>query len=165
MQPKNHPLSELVRCVLFSSYVAGRGPLVRASLAAAAATGRQLRVYAVEKNPSAVVHIQAMVVSQGWEDLVTIVGQDMRLWEPPEKVCTRCVHWALGVREHLMGHESWDLPEGRDEVGGGGEGYVLVRISSGWWYLRDGRRLSQLEGHDMRLWTTYPSPLPLGTLC
>lgn len=60
--------------------------MVRASLAAAAATRRQLRVYAVEKNPSAVVHIQAMVVAQGWEEVVTIVGQDMRLWEPPEKV-------------------------------------------------------------------------------
>lgn len=65
---------------------AGRGPLVRASLAAAAATGRKLKVYAVEKNVAAVVHIQAMVVAQGWQDVVTIVGQDMRLWEPAEKV-------------------------------------------------------------------------------
>ncbi|KAA0158583.1 hypothetical protein FNF31_05334 [Cafeteria roenbergensis] len=32
---------------------AGRGPLVRRSLAAAAASGRTLRVYAVEKNPNA----------------------------------------------------------------------------------------------------------------
>ena len=35
-----------------------------------------------------VVHIEAMVVSQEWEDLVTIVGQDMWLWEPLEKVCS-----------------------------------------------------------------------------
>ncbi|KAK2973074.1 hypothetical protein RJ640_012324 [Escallonia rubra] len=34
---------------------AGRGPLVRASLQAAEETGRKLRVYAVEKNPNAVV--------------------------------------------------------------------------------------------------------------
>lgn len=75
-------------CVYMYMYMftSGRGPLVRASLAAAAASGRKLRVYAVEKNPAAVVHIQAMVVSQGWEDVVTIVGQDMRLWQPPELV-------------------------------------------------------------------------------
>jgi tRNA1(Val) A37 N6-methylase TrmN6 len=59
---------------------------VRASLAAAAATQRQLRVYAVEKNTSAVVHIQALVASQGWQEVVTIVGQDMRHWQPPELV-------------------------------------------------------------------------------
>ena len=34
---------------------AGRGPLVRCSLAAAAKTGRKIKVYAVEKNPNAVV--------------------------------------------------------------------------------------------------------------
>jgi hypothetical protein len=34
---------------------AGRGPLVRASLAAAHETQRRVRVYAVEKNPNAVV--------------------------------------------------------------------------------------------------------------
>jgi len=33
-----------------------------------------------------VVHIQAMVVAEGWQEVVTIVGQDMRLWQPPEMV-------------------------------------------------------------------------------
>lgn len=67
--------------------ISGRGPLVRASIAAAREAGRQLRVYAVEKNPAAVVHIQAMVNEQGWHDKVTIIAQDMRTWEPTEKVC------------------------------------------------------------------------------
>ena len=44
---------------------AGRGPLVRASLAAAAETGRLVRVYAVEKNPNAVVTLQSLVASEG----------------------------------------------------------------------------------------------------
>ena len=44
---------------------AGRGPLVRASLAAAAETGRRVRVYAVEKNPNAVVTLQSLVASEG----------------------------------------------------------------------------------------------------
>lgn len=44
---------------------AGRGPLVRASLKAADTTGRKLRVYAVEKNPNAVVTLQNLVISEG----------------------------------------------------------------------------------------------------
>jgi protein arginine N-methyltransferase 5 len=64
---------------------AGRGPLVRASIAAAEAVGRPLRVYALEKNPAALVHVQAMVARHpGWSRVVTIVGADMRDWDPPE---------------------------------------------------------------------------------
>jgi type II protein arginine methyltransferase len=44
---------------------AGRGPLVRASLSAAAATGRRVRVWAVEKNVNAVVHLWALVAAEG----------------------------------------------------------------------------------------------------
>ena len=44
---------------------AGRGPLVRASLRAAERTGRRLRIFAVEKNPNAVVTLQNLVVSEG----------------------------------------------------------------------------------------------------
>lgn len=44
---------------------AGRGPLVRASLKAAESTGRKLQVYAVEKNPNAVVTLQNLVISEG----------------------------------------------------------------------------------------------------
>ena len=64
---------------------AGRGPLVRASLRAAAAAQRKLRVYAVEKNPNADVTLRNLKISQGWGDAVTIVHQDMREWVAPEK--------------------------------------------------------------------------------
>jgi tRNA G37 N-methylase Trm5 len=59
---------------------------VRSSIAAARATRRKLRVYAVEKNPAAIVHIQRMVRCEGWQEIVTIVHQDMRDWTPPELV-------------------------------------------------------------------------------
>jgi protein arginine N-methyltransferase 5 len=36
-------------------------------------SGRRIRVYAVEKNPNAVVHIQAMIKNEGWESQVWIV--------------------------------------------------------------------------------------------
>ncbi|KAJ7966077.1 Protein arginine N-methyltransferase [Quillaja saponaria] len=64
---------------------AGRGPLVRASLQAAEETGRKLKVYAVEKNPNAVVTLNSLVKLEGWENLVTIVSCDMRHWDAPEK--------------------------------------------------------------------------------
>ncbi|XAR57652.1 Histone-arginine N-methyltransferase [Bertholletia excelsa] len=64
---------------------AGRGPLVRASLQAAEETGRKLRVYAVEKNPNAIVTLHSLVKLEGWENLVTIVSCDMRCWSAPEK--------------------------------------------------------------------------------
>ncbi|KAH9798407.1 protein arginine N-methyltransferase 1.5 [Citrus sinensis] len=93
---------------------AGRGPLVRASLQAAEETGRKLKIYAVEKNPNAVVtlhvccklcnyasvanimcpksgrgHLHIGILSlvrlEGWEKTVTIVSCDMRCWDAPEK--------------------------------------------------------------------------------
>ncbi|GMI89525.1 calcium underaccumulation 1, SHK1 binding protein 1, PROTEIN ARGININE METHYLTRANSFERASE 5 [Hibiscus trionum] len=64
---------------------AGRGPLVRASLQAAEETGRKLKVYAVEKNPNAVVTLHSLVKLERWENVVTIVSCDMRLWNAPER--------------------------------------------------------------------------------
>lgn len=43
------------------------------------------RVYAVEKNPNAVVTLQNRAVADGWEGTVTIVPADMREWEAPEQ--------------------------------------------------------------------------------
>nr|CAG4646084.1 EOG090X028A [Macrothrix elegans] len=63
---------------------AGRGPLVRAALQAAEKADRKIRVYAVEKNPNAVVTLQ-FLADEEWGDRVTIVSSDMRDWEAPEK--------------------------------------------------------------------------------
>lgn len=43
---------------------AGRGPLVRATLQASKRTGRAVRVFAVEKNPNAVITLHRMVAAQ-----------------------------------------------------------------------------------------------------
>eukprot|EP01114_Cavostelium_apophysatum_P020862 TRINITY_DN7112_c0_g1_i1.p1 TRINITY_DN7112_c0_g1~~TRINITY_DN7112_c0_g1_i1.p1 ORF type:complete len:622 (+),score=146.02 TRINITY_DN7112_c0_g1_i1:52-1917(+) len=64
---------------------AGRGPLVRAALTAANLAERNIRVYAVEKNPNAVITLQNLKISLKWGDRVTIVDSDMRTWEAPEK--------------------------------------------------------------------------------
>nr|CAD7409519.1 unnamed protein product [Timema poppensis] len=63
---------------------AGRGPLVRASLMAAHKADRKIKVYAVEKNPNAVVSLQAQQ-AELWKDKVTVVSCDMREFKPPEK--------------------------------------------------------------------------------
>ncbi|KAG0307180.1 hypothetical protein BGZ98_000863 [Dissophora globulifera] len=63
---------------------AGRGPLVNCSLRAAEKAGRNVRIYAVEKNPNAFVTIQNMK-AQHWGDRVNIVFSDMRTWKAPEQ--------------------------------------------------------------------------------
>uniref|UniRef100_A0A8C4HGT5 Protein arginine N-methyltransferase 5 n=1 Tax=Dicentrarchus labrax TaxID=13489 RepID=A0A8C4HGT5_DICLA len=63
---------------------AGRGPLVNASLRAARQADRKLRVYAVEKNPNAVITLENWRFEE-WGDQVTVVSCDMREWAAPEK--------------------------------------------------------------------------------
>eukprot|EP00731_Ephydatia_muelleri_P033359 Em0028g34a len=63
---------------------AGRGPLVRAALKAAQTAEKNIKVYAVEKNPGALVTLYNLQVEE-WGDSVTIVPGDMRLWNAPEK--------------------------------------------------------------------------------
>ncbi len=63
---------------------AGRGPLVAASMRASRRANTPLRVYAVEKNPNAVIHIQQLLRREGWTDSVRIVSADMRQWQAPE---------------------------------------------------------------------------------
>merc|ERR1719277_1690822 len=63
---------------------AGRGPLVTASIQAAAKADRKIKVYAVEKNPNAVVTLENLR-EDVWGDQVTVVSTDMRVWNPPEK--------------------------------------------------------------------------------
>ena len=64
---------------------AGRGPLVRASVQASQKTGVHIQVYALDKNPHAVVAIEHMILDNGWQGLVTLVHEDMREWRAPEK--------------------------------------------------------------------------------
>jgi protein arginine N-methyltransferase 5 len=71
-----------------SSYVitvvgAGRGPLVAAALMAASATGATVRVYAIEKNPNAVITLRNRVRTEAWSN-VTVIAGDMRYRCAPE---------------------------------------------------------------------------------
>ncbi|XP_046843364.1 protein arginine N-methyltransferase 5-like [Xenia sp. Carnegie-2017] len=63
---------------------AGRGPLVRASFAASKACGHAIKVYAIEKNPNAVVTLLTLKQEE-WGDNVIVVSSDMREWNAPEK--------------------------------------------------------------------------------
>ncbi|XP_068280746.1 protein arginine N-methyltransferase 5 [Nyctibius grandis] len=62
---------------------AGRGPLVHAALRAGRQAGRRLRLYAVEKNPNAVVTLESWQYEE-WGAQVTVVARDMREWRAPE---------------------------------------------------------------------------------
>ncbi|XP_044143821.1 protein arginine N-methyltransferase 5 [Bufo gargarizans] len=63
---------------------AGRGPLVNASIRAAKQAERLIKVYAVEKNPNAVITLEGWRYEE-WGSQVTVVSSDMREWNPPEK--------------------------------------------------------------------------------
>lgn len=63
---------------------AGRGPLVDRVINAVKITGVAVRIYVVEKNPTAVVTLQHRA-RDDWGDFdVTIVATDMRHWQAPE---------------------------------------------------------------------------------
>lgn len=64
---------------------AGRGPLVRAAIAAMKKSDRKVKkIYAVEKNPNAVVTLENMK-EEMWGNTVEVVSCDMRVWEAPQK--------------------------------------------------------------------------------
>ena len=65
---------------------AGRGPLIRSAMKASARSGRKVAIWAVEKNPNAIIHIQTMLKEEGWEDLVALIFADMREWRAPNDV-------------------------------------------------------------------------------
>jgi type II protein arginine methyltransferase len=66
---------------------AGRGPLVKCALRAAKRAGDvPIKVYALDKNPNAVITLRHMKRALGWTDLqVEVVHCDMRSWQPPER--------------------------------------------------------------------------------
>ena len=63
---------------------AGRGPLVRASFNAAREAQRKVKMYAVEKNPNAIVTLETLNEEE-WNGAVTVVSTDMRQYDAPEK--------------------------------------------------------------------------------
>lgn len=63
---------------------AGRGPLVRASFNAAKDACRKVKMYAVEKNPNAIVTLETLNKEE-WNNSVTVVSSDMRHYDAPEK--------------------------------------------------------------------------------
>jgi len=63
---------------------AGRGPLVRASFNAAKEAQRKVKLYAVEKNPNAIVTLETLNEEE-WNGAVTVVSSDMRHYDAPEK--------------------------------------------------------------------------------
>jgi protein arginine N-methyltransferase 5 len=62
---------------------AGRGPLVRAALAALQELGNlsvPFHIYAIEKNPSAIIFLESMARHDvTWKDKVTVIHSDMRM--------------------------------------------------------------------------------------
>ncbi|GAM20427.1 hypothetical protein SAMD00019534_036020 [Acytostelium subglobosum LB1] len=64
---------------------AGRGPLIKAAILASQEAQRTIKVFAVEKNPNAIVTLRNRIVMEQWQDIVTIVECDMRHWQTTER--------------------------------------------------------------------------------
>ncbi|CAD7703043.1 unnamed protein product, partial [Ostreobium quekettii] len=78
-------LGEEAKAIVLMVVGAGRGPLVAASLKASSRAARRLKVYAIEKNPNAVVTLLNRREDDGWGNRVEVVAADMRSWEAPEQ--------------------------------------------------------------------------------
>ncbi|EAL63731.1 protein arginine methyltransferase [Dictyostelium discoideum AX4] len=59
---------------------AGRGPLVNSSIQASIEANKFVKVFAVEKNPNAIVTLRNRIIMEGWEEIVTVIDSDMRDW-------------------------------------------------------------------------------------
>lgn len=79
------PEERATRTTVIMVLGSGRGPLVSATLRAANEdVNCKVKVYAVEKNPNAVVTLETLK-QEVWGDSVTVVSCDMRVWQAPEK--------------------------------------------------------------------------------
>lgn len=63
---------------------AGRGPLVVAVRSASSRAKIDVQIWAVEKNPNAVVTLRHRCKLEGWTN-VEVVSEDMRFWSAPRK--------------------------------------------------------------------------------
>ena len=66
---------------------AGRAPLVKACFKAASELNRKVFVYAIEKNPNAIITINSYLAKNKNElkDKLAVVCKDVRTWDAPEK--------------------------------------------------------------------------------
>jgi protein arginine N-methyltransferase 5 len=77
------PTSSTSGAVVIAVAGSGRGPLVTRALRASQATGVEVEVWAVEKNPNAYVLLQRHNEFE-WGRKVNIVKTDMRAWKGPQ---------------------------------------------------------------------------------
>lgn len=79
---ERHPgAGEAGNAVVLMVLGAGRGPLVDAALRAAEGWPGKLRIFAIEKNPTALVTLQHRARDDWAQHDVTVVGTDMRAWD------------------------------------------------------------------------------------
>ena len=77
------PTSSTTGAVVIAVVGSGRGPLVTRALRASEATGVEVEVWAIEKNPNAYVLLQRHNEFE-WGRRVNVVKTDMRAWKGPQ---------------------------------------------------------------------------------
>ena len=76
--------SSLDGSVVIAVVGSGRGPLVTRVLDASRTTGIKVTVWAIEKNPNAIVILEQHN-RDDWDNVVTVVNSDMRSWSGPTR--------------------------------------------------------------------------------
>eukprot|EP00210_Caulerpa_lentillifera_P008346 g7960.t1 len=79
------PYEEKGSTVVLMVLGAGRGPLVELALEAARDCGRRIRIYAIDKNPYALLNLEVKAQEANWGETVVTVCEDMRNWVAPEQ--------------------------------------------------------------------------------
>lgn len=82
---QNKPRSAPGERVVIAVVGAGRGPLVERALRAGKTSGVAVDVWAIEKNPSAFVHLQRRNRNE-WDSRVHLLQSDMRTWKGPSYI-------------------------------------------------------------------------------
>lgn len=89
-KPTSHPDGRIVIAIVG----AGRGPLVDCAIRAGTALNQLVDIWAVEKNPSAVLHLVRRR-SKEWSTRVNLVQSDMRTWKGPASI--EGLHYAIDI--------------------------------------------------------------------
>jgi protein arginine N-methyltransferase 5 len=114
--PEEKQASSASGAVVIAVVGSGRGPLVTRALRASQATGIEVELWAIEKNPNAYVLLQRHNEFE-WNRKVNVVKTDMRAWKGPQLVDGTFGHVDILVSELLGSFADNELsPECLDGV-------------------------------------------------
>ena len=83
------------------------------SFQAARRCGIAICIFALDKNPNAVITLRNLIRTEGWGEFVTVVSSDMRLWQAPCQADIMVRRWRYNsfspsFNNHFRSLNYWD---------------------------------------------------------